>query len=282
MKAASFVLVALVVAGCIAVESPTVTDGSPSPTVSASAFPGATSTARPTTISTPRATATPLPTTAPTPAPPSPTPSATPQISTAGACGDDAYSLSGDRWDEPYEWYISVKSIPPNMTLSEVTAVARRAFDNITQARNDCGLPDNVSAEAIFIGSTDEVPCALTNAHNVVGFGRVPRRLGADAIAYMCPFHDTNGDLFAADIVLNTKVDWALSEADCSRSDELLEPTLTHEAGHVFGLGHVGERRHGDLTMSTRSNGACRDEESTLGLGDILALEALYWLATAE
>ena len=154
--------------------------------------------------------------------------------------------------------------------------MVQRSFDNITQARNDCGLPDRVGAEAIYIGTTSEVPCELSNEHNVVGFGRVPRYLGRDAIAYVCPFHRTDGQIFAADIVLSTKISWAVSEATCKGRAELLEPTLTHEVGHVFGLGHVGERNHGDLTMSTRSNGACNDEESTLGLGDVLALEELY------
>lgn len=274
MRTVALILVALVVSGCIVVERQTATDGPPSPP--ATALPSATPTMPHSAAPSPAATATQLPTDAPTPGPPSPAPTATPPISTTGACGDKAYSLLGHRWDEPYEWYISVKSIPPNMTLHQLTAVARRAFDNIIQARNDCGLPDNASAEAIFMGSTYEVPCALTNVHNVVGFGRVPRRLGRATIAYMCPFHDTDGDIVAADIVLSTKVDWALSVDGCSRDDELLEPTLTHEIGHVFGLGHVGERSHGDLTMSTRSNGFCHDEESTLGLGDILAMEVLY------
>jgi hypothetical protein len=45
--------------------------------------------------------------------------------------------------------------------------------------------------------------------------------------------------------------------------------------GHAFGLGHVGERRHGELTMST-TGPLCDNEEASLGLGDVLGLEELY------
>jgi hypothetical protein len=56
----------------------------------------------------------------------------------------------------------------------------------------------------------------------------------------------------------------------------MLEAVLTHEAGHVFGLAHVGESRHGRLTMSPYIDGVCNNQESTLGLGDLRGLEALY------
>jgi hypothetical protein len=77
-------------------------------------------------------------------------------------------------------------------------------------------------------------------------------------------------------MLINSDIDWALSEESCRRGEELLEATITHEFGHIFGLSHVSERTHGDLTMSPTSNGPCVADEITLGLGDVLGLEELY------
>ncbi|MGW1764472.1 matrixin family metalloprotease [Streptomyces sp. NPDC002073] len=48
----------------------------------------------------------------------------------------------------------------------------------------------------------------------------------------------------------------------------------THEAGHVFGMGHVGSG-HNNLTMYTNSY-TCSTRARTLGKGDILGLRSIY------
>jgi hypothetical protein len=55
-----------------------------------------------------------------------------------------------------------------------------------------------------------------------------------------------------------------------------LQSTVTHERGHTFGLGHVSESSHGNLTMSDRSNGPCQSSERSLGRGDVLGLGNKY------
>jgi predicted Zn-dependent protease len=108
------------------------------------------------------------------------------------------------------------------------------------------------------------------DGQNVVSFGPLPRGI----LAATCTRHRRNR-IVEADIRINSRYDRALKRANCS-NQELLEPTVTHEVGHVYGLGHVSDKRHPRLTMSTRSDGACSDAASSLGLGDILGLERLY------
>ena len=193
------------------------------------------------------------------------------------ACLDPAYTLEGFAWTQPFQWYFNRGSVPAQYDPDAVLAVIQRAFDNVTSEANDCGRPDTISATAVYMGETDLQPCTPDgDGTNVVAFGPPTADLSADAIAYTCPFtYRGSGEIAEADIVIGEDLDWALSEDTCVDS-ELLEPTLTHEVGHAFGLGHVSERRHPDLTMSTRSNGPCDNEESTLGLGDMLGLESLY------
>ena len=51
---------------------------------------------------------------------------------------------------------------------------------------------------------------------------------------------------------------------------------MTHERGHTFGLNHVAETGHGNLTMSPLINGPCQINERTLGRGDVLGLDRKY------
>jgi hypothetical protein len=193
------------------------------------------------------------------------------------ACTDRAHRVFGWRWTGSYDWSFNAASTPSGLDADAVLTVLKRSVENITDARNDCGLPDNVNATAHFVGVTDEPTgvtarpaCPAADGLNVVGFGKLPRNL----LGLTCPvWHDDV--LTEVDISFNSRVEWALSPDTCIFG-ELLEATATHEFGHAFGLAHVSESKHGDLTMSTTSNGPCEGAEISLGLGDVLGLEQLY------
>lgn len=188
------------------------------------------------------------------------------------ACEDTKYNLIGAKQASTYQWSFKASSTPSGLSKSGALTVILRSFNNITTERNNCGRSDSVSATSKYLGTTTRGPdCLSPDGHNVVGFGR----LDAGVLAVTC-FWMNNGKIVEADVKINNREAWALSLARCSGDSPMLEATLTHEAGHVFGMAHVGEARHGRLTMSTYIDGPCENHEATLGLGDMLGLEHLY------
>jgi len=187
------------------------------------------------------------------------------------ACSDKTYNLSGGRWTKTLGWYFRASSTPAGLLRSDARRVIKRGYGNIINARNDCGRADRVSASASYLGRTSAKPsCKSRDKRNVVGF----RSLGADVLARTC-WWVSSGRIIEADIQINNNFSWATSLSTC-RFQPMLEAVMTHEVGHAFGMGHVGERKHGRLTMSTRLDGNCNNQEATLGLGDVLGLERLY------
>jgi len=78
-----------------------------------------------------------------------------------------------------------------------------------------------------------------------------------------------------ADMKLNKHdFKWTTTTVGCS-NQYLVQAVATHQFGWVFGLGNVSEASHGNLTMSATLF-ACDNSASTLGLGDMLGLEARY------
>jgi hypothetical protein len=160
---------------------------------------------------------------------------------------------------------------------SDVLAVIKKSFRNVTTGRNDCGMPDNIGATHQYLGTTAVKPgvsasggCTGRDGRNVVGFGS----LGGYYSGYTCIWWDGD-EIVEMDMRLDTDTAWALTMASCN-GELMMEALVTHEVGHAYGLGHVGENRHGRQTMSVYIDGLCENQESTLGRGDMLGLGALY------
>lgn len=197
--------------------------------------------------------------------------------SSPAPCSDNRYNLIGPKWKKTLRWSYKSSTTPSYLTTAAVVQVLKRAFSNVTLERNDCGRVDTVNATwnylgttSHFIGVTKAGACGSADGFNTVGFGLLP----AGYLALTC-VRSVGTSIVEADIRLGSGISWALALGTCL-NDFMLEAVATHEIGHAYGLDHVGETNHGRLTMSTFIDGTCENQESTLGLGDMRGLEALY------
>jgi hypothetical protein len=192
-----------------------------------------------------------------------------------GACDEAAFSAGGNKWTKTLQWYFNASTTPTELTAQQAEDSLKAAANNITQANNDCGMVDDISATNKYMGRTTRIASGCdgtTDGFNVVGFGD----LATGTLAVTCNWA-SGGSIVESDLRIN-KVDhnWTVDAASASCKNKFgLGAVMTHEFGHAFGLGHVSEDEHPTLTMST-AIGACDSSAATLGKGDILGLRSLY------
>jgi len=193
-------------------------------------------------------------------------------------CKDTAYKLNGSRWTGTLRWSFRATSTPKGIGRSAATAALKRAASNVVNGRSSCGLIDRISATEHYLGRTttstnidDSSRCGRPDGKNVVGFGKL-RPLD---MAITC-WWTRGGETVEADIKLNKAAyRWVTRPGPTCGGAWSIEDVATHELGHAFGLDHVGEGVHGNLTMSPLIL-PCQNGETTLGLGDVRGLRALY------
>ena len=193
------------------------------------------------------------------------------------ACSDRAYKLNSSWWHTTYRWSFRASTTPAYLTHAAAQkALVRGAYD-ITHEVNDCGRSDRVSATSTFLGSTSvgsnissSAACLANDGHNVVTFGTLP----VSYVAFSCWWFSGHTNIEADMRINKHDYRWTSTTAGCT-NQYVIQAVSTHEFGHVFGLGHVSESQHANLTMSPQI-AACDNSAATLGLGDMLGLEVRY------
>jgi hypothetical protein len=183
------------------------------------------------------------------------------------------------KWKETFKWFFNAGSVPSDVNKDNAEEALRDATRNIVFAHNNCGLADSVGANASYQGRTthstqisNDGGCGDGDDESVNGFGTLPDGV----LATTCTYYNSDGEASESDTRFNkAHFKWyAVKPPSCS--DRIsIQGVATHERGHTFGLGHVSENGHANLTMST-AVGACDDRPNTLGLGDVKGLNAKY------
>ena len=198
----------------------------------------------------------------------------------SGECADDAYEGWGWRVSNYMRWKFNARSTPSELARSGAAKAIKSGGRNIFDTVNRCRMGDRVPSNLIYKGTTSRsvdistgARCLSSDGESVVGFGTLPSgSLGMTCTSYIS--QDGWDKPTASDIRVNkARYRWTTRpQARSCRGSYDLESTITHERGHTFGLGHVSETYHRNLTMSPDTNGACQSSERTLGRGDVLGL----------
>ena len=201
-----------------------------------------------------------------------------------GECTDPAFTLNGWRVRSDFAYLFNARSTPRGLSPGAARRAVVGAGRNIVGMRSACRGGDRIPVSLKFRGGTrrtadrSDGACQNSDGVSVVSFGALPNR---KTLAVTCAFYRfvTGYDnVTSSDVKINgSGFDWTTKPGAraCKREWDL-ESVLTHERGHTFGLGHVLEKRHRKLTMSTIVNGPCQTAERTLGRGDIIGLSRKY------
>ncbi|MGB7448357.1 MAG: hypothetical protein WA892_04430 [Ornithinimicrobium sp.] len=200
----------------------------------------------------------------------------------AGACSDAAYTTNDLKEYGVYNWYIGDGPMPAGLSRRNARIAFSDAIDNITGSFNDCGYDDRVEARARYRGATGNEAnisttgvCTWRDRKSTWDAGNLAGGTVAQACWWSLPSPGVKNDLIEADVRYN-RTDFNFTNNPGSRCANRYDVRSvgTHEAGHIFGMGHVG-LGHRNLTMYVQSL-TCTTRARTLGRGDVRGLRSLY------
>ncbi|WP_235504460.1 matrixin family metalloprotease [Nostocoides sp. Soil756] len=209
---------------------------------------------------------------------------ASPAVAAASpsACSDGAYTTNDLKEYGTYNWYIGDGGMPGALSRSEAQAAFADAINNITGSYNNCGYSDTVDAKSAYQGTTtyesdmsSTGACTDRDGKSTWDAGNLESGTVAQTCWWSTPTPGLKNDLVEADVRYNTTdYDFTNSPTSTCSNKYDIRSVGTHEAGHVFGMGHVGSG-HSELTMYTNSF-TCTTKARTLGKGDVAGLRSIY------
>ncbi len=190
-------------------------------------------------------------------------------VKAASSCGNKTYTKLGFRWTAPVSWSYNTSG-----QKAAVAPVIRAGADAWTGAISACGKSVTSAAAERLVGNTTEPiavsatgGCGASSGTSVIGWG--PLKTGT--LAVTCVW-SRSGVAIEVDQRYSTTAAWSASST-CAGARYDLRGVATHEWGHAFGLGHTAQ--NSGLVMKPAST-TCEVGQRTLGLGDLMGIDALY------
>ncbi|WP_168221131.1 matrixin family metalloprotease [Actinomadura sp. WMMA1423] len=198
----------------------------------------------------------------------------------ANACRDGAYRPEPSKWPKgtavQWGYYAGAAGLPRGPVTSGVA--------NMTGARTDCTGSGRFTpapgVTARYAGESNRPPnvtgaaaCGTRDRVNTFGWLAMPEA-EAPILAATCAWF-RGPTTVETDMAIQARGKRWWTGGTCPAGSYSAEAVATHEAGHVFGLAHVGGAEHTGLTM-TPFLASCDDGPATLGKGDHDGLIALY------
>lgn len=178
------------------------------------------------------------------------------------------YGLTG--WQIPagsIQYHVNYRTMPANLTSANTTIALGESFGTWDEQENVLTFVEGASSPIARYG---------LDGVNLVAWGTVPNN--AIAVTYTWYYANT-GQRVESDTIMNKRLSWSWSPytTDCAgiTGKYDVQNIMTHEIGHWLGLNDLYDQASKDLTMY--GYGVTRElKKDTLGLGDILGVEALY------
>ncbi|WP_439693258.1 matrixin family metalloprotease [Curtobacterium sp. SP.BCo] len=187
----------------------------------------------------------------------------------ASSCSNKTYTKLGFRWAAPIDWSYN----PGGQKVAGATVI-RAGADAWTGAVAACGKSVTTTAGERLLGNTTQAigvtatgGCGASSGASVIGWGS----LKSGTLAVTCVW-SRSGVAIEVDQRYSTAAAWS-GTTTCSGARFDLRGVATHEWGHAFGLGHTAQ--NSGLVMKPAST-TCEVGQRTLGLGDVLGIDALY------
>lgn len=176
------------------------------------------------------------------------------------------------QWGPRYYWAVPFISVKVNPTASpfdttKLDAVVGEVEKGFT-AWNDVGTDYNAT-----VSRDDTVGPSLVTPDgvNTVSWGTRDGSGGIIAVTYYW-YNVNTKELIDTDIIFDSAESWSIT-GESNKFD--VWNIATHEAGHTLVLGDLRSPKDGALTMHAYTWWG-DTMKSTLGLGDILGVEAIY------